>query len=102
MTGSAAGDMQLANEQLYKERELLRNMLCGLCTRLERRSLTDVSWLPDMINEDEVLKVWWENHQREDQRRDAQQMADKKRDDLAKAAREKLTREEREALGIRD
>lgn len=46
------------------------------------------------------LADWWERHQRADERRAAQEKLDAEKDKLRKSALKKLTKQEREALGL--
>lgn len=73
----------------------LTNMLCGLCTRIEN---TDSGYL---LEDDESLMKWWDQHKKEDNERKALEESLAKRQKLKEEALSKLTKEEREALGLR-
>jgi len=94
-TGSAEGDLRESLDDVAKERDLLENMLCGLCTRVEAAKFLSI------IYADPTLKTWWAKHKLADQREKATEAADEKRSALAAKARKKLTKAEKEALGIR-
>ena len=94
-TGSREGDLEEALQENSKEAALLENMLCGLCTRLWGAGLAGY------ITTDQVLAKWWRTHQKRDRAEKAAQAADKTREELAKKAMAKLSKAEREALGIR-
>lgn len=46
------------------------------------------------------LANWWERHQKEDAKREAKEDAERKRQEFRKSGLARLTKEEREALGI--
>ncbi len=74
----------------------LTNMLCGICTRARDQQLTR------LINADPTLFAWWKEHQEKDDREKAVEAANTARNRLAASAKRKLSREELEALGLRD
>ena len=94
-TGSAEGDARLSLHEEAQKVEILTNMLCGLCTKLEKYYATSI------INEDPVLSQWWKEHQKKDAEYKALILASEKRAKLAHDAIAKLTEAEIEALGIR-
>jgi hypothetical protein len=73
--------------------------LCSILKSLNREQLNDVVY--DARNKDaRKLADWWEEHQEADRKREAEEEAEKKRKKIAKQALAKLTKEEKEALGL--
>jgi hypothetical protein len=94
---------------LKRELDLATRLLCEVCTRLERAS-TSFKLAGDLL-EDQELAEWWKTHKAADERRRArearkkQEAAEKRKAKRARkkareSALEKLTAEEREALGL--
>jgi hypothetical protein len=79
-------------------------VLCGMLTVLEKEermfSLDDVDWSEVGVSR-KMVETWWEGHKREDERRRKKEAAEKRKAELRAAALNKLTNEEKEALGIR-
>ena len=87
-----------------RELDLVTRLLCALCQETTANLIEEV--------ENGELKAWWENHQKLDAKREARE-AKKKRDEEEKRKRaqnkkklktqvlSKLSKKEREAIGIR-
>lgn len=69
----------------------LAQMMCDLCQILDR----------DTIHRVGGLEAWWGAHQRRDRARREREKADAERRNKMRAARAKLTAEERELLGVK-
>lgn len=90
--------------RLRKELDLVTTSLCALCQKTPANLIEKI--------ENGELKAWWENHQKIDARREARE-ANKKRDEEAKRKQDerkkkiktqalsKLSKEEREAIGVK-
>lgn len=72
----------------------LTRMLCFVMSRLDptRASI--------LLHDNKELADWWKTHQEQDRRRLAYEAEQKRREDLKKSAKSKLSPEERRALGI--
>lgn len=77
------------NEKINK----LTRMLCWLCSRLNGNNAL-------LIQSNEELRKWWEDHQNADAIREARELAEKTKAEIKNRALAKLNRQEREALGI--
>lgn len=91
-------------EQLHEERGIKASW-CAILTVLERgglldRVLEECDWNEAGVTKQEVLG-WWAGHKRRDAERRAQETASREQAAVATAARQKLSPEEQEALGLR-
>lgn len=125
-TGTAEGDRSLAAQERFdSEREAhnkdtktltqVTQMLCGICNKVEnilqREDYPEEYDIIDCIDGVSGLRKWWEKHKEIDKKRierERQALIQKKLESekaerrklLIKSASEKLTKEEREELGI--
>lgn len=72
------------------------DMLCSILTAVENGTAEK------LLKGDAPVAVWWRRHKQKDDKDRAAEAADKARTKLAKRAKKKLTKDELEALGIRD
>lgn len=91
---------------LASEMQLLTGSLCAVLSWLERRSLLqttldEIDWAEAGV-ERVHLRKWWSQHRRRDQQRRREEMEERSRQRTRRRALEKLSPEEREALGIRE
>lgn len=93
-----------SNEQVRDQRNIPA-MLCALATALEDSGLLDSVLETVDYNEGGITRqwfdYWWADHKVEDQRRRAQERERKEAIIRRAAALNKLTPEERAALGVR-
>lgn len=89
-TGSAEGDANLAAEEARREVTTLTRLLCQACERLEAH---------DIIMTRDV-KSWWDRHKEIDATRRAAERALSEQEVRKAKALAKLSREERELLGL--
>jgi hypothetical protein len=99
------------------KKKQLEAMFCAVLTVLEGNTdrfqalLDSIDWVEAGVTKDQLVG-WWEDHKREDaerrakeqeveDRRRAKKEAKENKERLKKAALEKLTPEERKALGIK-
>ena len=83
----------------------LKGALCGIATVLEARGILDsvvieVDWKEAGIKQLAFFE-WWENHKEIDNARRKREMAKQEADNKRAIALSKLTKEERELLGIK-
>lgn len=72
------------------------NLLCRLMTKIEKEGL-----YRQFVPKDSALEDWWNWHKQEDDKKLAEERSRLQRGKLKAQALNKLTEEEREALGIR-
>lgn len=77
-------------EQLKK----IEIAFCSLCREIEARGLTD------LLDKDPNVKGWWEHHKAIDAARIAREEAERRRRILRRVALDKLSDEEKAALGL--
>lgn len=70
----------------------LTRMLCYLCGSCQ----------PKLIKDNPELSLWWKEHQEQDRKRIASELAEEERKTLKRVALSKLTNEEKKALGIKE
>lgn len=93
-------------EQIREERDIPK-VLCAILTCMEKHGdpkyidnfFADVDWQEAGVDVDWV-RAWWEKHKIEDRYRREREAAQRREDEIARAARERLTPEERRILGI--
>ena len=98
--------MSYGDEDSVRERTLslqnkfLKAALCAAMKVIELHSSVDVIDYKEGGFSKRRLLRWWENHKREDKERKEREELEKNRNKLKKSALEKLTPEERSALGL--
>lgn len=87
--------------RVQKRLNHLSQMLCGLCTVVERRTNLETRHLIDKVPS---LRSWWEEHKMADAIREAKEQAEsvekKRMKKLVRDAVNKLSDEELKALGV--
>ena len=78
------------DQYLHEEIDKLTRMLCYLCTKCHK----------ELIKSHFDLSEWWDEHQREDKERDAEEKRLQREENEKQLALGKLTRKERRLLGI--
>lgn len=78
-----------------EQRQKLTQMLCYVCTQYEQGVRWDIA-----LNGNDVLAAWWVAHKQADERRAAQEAADREAEEYRRRGLAKLTPNERAALGL--
>lgn len=94
VTGSAVGDAELAASEASREATEATRIACETLTLLEK--LGKLSQLT------RNTQRWWSNHKKVDAQRKAVEKEQVRVARLAIAARDKLTPDEKSALGLRE
>lgn len=92
----------LASEDCYGNSDKLNEMvvlLCSLCTKMSKKQQNDIIYnAKDKMSR--RLADWWEEHQEADRIRIQKEIDKEKKEVLKTQGLTKLTKEEREALGL--
>lgn len=89
-TGSAEGDARLTASEAQDEATKLCEMLCAACQYIEKYNIL----MPPSI------KKWWNNHKKIDKERIKREKLELEDKRIAVTAKKKLSKREREILGI--
>lgn len=81
-------------------RRRLDNVTRLLCETLSTLASSRSKSLELLLKDNQRLKAWWENHQKEDRQRELVEATKRARALLKKKALSKLTGPERKALGL--
>ncbi len=81
------------NKQLRERLNKVTRYLCTVCNYLEKR----YGCVPS-----HDVQAWWDQHKKDDQKRLAKEAESLRIEQLKQRAKSKLTKEEREALNIRE
>ena len=87
-------DFGESDRKRREELDRLTRWLCYLCANLEGSDGEGV------LRSDPELVAWWEKHKENDRLRREQDQEDQRREAVADGAMQKLTDEERRALGL--
>lgn len=91
-TGSAEGDARLAADEAHDEMTMVTALLCSLCVELDKHKQKKL--MPPKV------KRWWENHKEIDRERIREATAESNKERLKRSTLKRLSKKEKEALGI--
>lgn len=94
VTGSPEGDLRLGLKEAREEATKVTQLLCELCNALEENEIP-----LDILSED--CREWWSLHKTIDAERKRRELQEEKKQSLKQEVYNKLTPEEREAIGLR-
>lgn len=98
ITGSAEGDARLSAEESNTEATKVTALLCSLCEALEKAR--DTSPVPFHVDVPKAVDHWWAAHKKIDAKRQSEELAQNKQEQLKRKTLSKLTKEEKIALGL--
>lgn len=85
------------NPETRRRLDKVTRLLCGLCRKITKRGfMTRI----EFIDDNEELKIWWEEHQEADLRRIERENLQKQKEKRKKEALAKLNLEDRKILGL--
>lgn len=84
--------------ELRQRNDKLAQMLCGVCNALEKDIGKGGRWFIDIVP---GLGKWWDEHKKQDAARIEREKYEEQQCNLKKSALQKLSLEERKALGLK-